>query len=169
MIVRVGIRRGTALAEAAGLTIENGIKVDAMAPRFTDGAKVLIVGGGYIGLEAAAVASKLGLQVTLVEMSERILQRVAAPETSDFFRELHTGHGVDIREGVGLETLLGEGAVTGARLSDGSELDADFVIVGVGIRTGTALAEAARLAIVNGIKVDTMGCTSAPYLPLIHI
>jgi 3-phenylpropionate/trans-cinnamate dioxygenase ferredoxin reductase subunit len=135
--------------------------VDAMAPRFVEGAKVLIVGGGYIGLEAASVAAKLGLNVTLVEMSERILQRVAAPETSDFFRNLHTAHGVDIREGVGLETLLGEGAVSGARLSDGSELAVDFVIVGVGIRPSTTLAEAAGIAIENGIKVDAQGRTSA--------
>lgn len=134
--------------------------VDGMAPRFVKGAKVLIVGGGYIGLEAASVAAKLGLQVTLVEMSERILQRVAAPETSDFFRALHKGHGVDIREGVGLETLLGDGAVSGARLSDGSELDVDFVIVGVGIRPATGLAEAAGVVLENGIKVDAQGRTS---------
>ncbi|MFY0647216.1 NAD(P)/FAD-dependent oxidoreductase [Sulfitobacter geojensis] len=134
--------------------------VDGMAPRFVKGAKVLIVGGGYIGLEAASVAAKLGLQVTLVEMSDRILQRVAAPETSDFFRALHKGHGVDIREGVGLETLLGEGSVSGARLSDGSELDVDFVIVGVGIRPATGLAEAAGVVLENGIKVDAQGRTS---------
>ena len=138
--------------------------VDAMSPRFTEGAKVLIVGGGYIGLEAAAVAAKLGLQVTLVEMSERILQRVAAPETSDFFRSLHAGHGVDIREGVGLQALIGEGAVSGATLSDGSTLDVDFVIVGVGIRPGTALAEAAGLELENGIKVDAQGRTSDPHI-----
>ena len=138
--------------------------VDAMSPRFTEGAKVLIVGGGYIGLEAAAVAAKLGLQVTLVEMSERILQRVAAPETSDFFRSLHAGHGVDIREGVGLQALTGEGAVSGATLSDGSTLDVDFVIVGVGIRPGTALAEAAGLELENGIKVDAQGRTSDPHI-----
>jgi 3-phenylpropionate/trans-cinnamate dioxygenase ferredoxin reductase subunit len=134
--------------------------VDGMAPRFVKGAKVLIVGGGYIGLEAASVAAKLGLQVTLVEMSDRILQRVAAPETSDFFRALHKGHGVDIREGVGLETLLGEGSVSGARLSDGAELDVDFVIVGVGIRPTTGLAEAAGVVLENGIKVDAQGRTS---------
>ncbi|MGJ8555478.1 MAG: NAD(P)/FAD-dependent oxidoreductase [Sulfitobacter geojensis] len=134
--------------------------VDGMAPRFVKGAKVLIVGGGYIGLEAASVAAKLGLQVTLVEMSDRILQRVAAPETSDFFRALHKGHGVDIREGVGLETLLGEGSVSGARLSDGAELDVDFVIVGVGIRPATGLAEAAGVVLENGIKVDAQGRTS---------
>ncbi|WP_386625123.1 NAD(P)/FAD-dependent oxidoreductase [Sulfitobacter geojensis] len=134
--------------------------VDGMAPRFVKGAKVLIVGGGYIGLEAASVAAKLGLQVTLVEMSDRILQRVAALETSDFFRALHKGHGVDIREGVGLETLLGEGSVSGARLSDGAELDVDFVIVGVGIRPATVLAEAAGVVLENGIKVDAQGRTS---------
>ncbi|MGY9032968.1 MAG: NAD(P)/FAD-dependent oxidoreductase, partial [Rhodobacterales bacterium] len=102
---------------------------DAMAPAFTSGKKLLIIGGGYIGLEAAAVASKLGLQVTLVEMGDRILQRVAAPQTSDFFRELHTAHGVDIREGVGLDRLLGNDQVSGARLTDGTETDIDVAVV----------------------------------------
>jgi 3-phenylpropionate/trans-cinnamate dioxygenase ferredoxin reductase subunit len=136
--------------------------VDAMAPAFRPGARLVIVGGGYIGLEAAAVAAKLGLQVTLVEMADRILQRVAAPETSNFFRALHRAHGVDIREGVGLEKLLGDRHVTGARLSDGTEIAADFVIAGVGITPATALAEQAGLTIENGIKVDAMGRTSAP-------
>ncbi|PVA10165.1 pyridine nucleotide-disulfide oxidoreductase [Pelagivirga sediminicola] len=135
---------------------------DAMGPRFGSGARVLIVGGGYIGLEAAAVAARKGLQVTVIEMSERILQRVAAPETSDFFRALHRAHGVDIREGVGLERLLGEGHVTGALLSDGTRIEADFVIVGVGIAPCTGLAEAAGLEIDNGIKVDAEGRTSDP-------
>ena len=136
--------------------------VDAMAGSFTEGARVLIVGGGYIGLEAAAVASKLGVKVTLVEMADRILQRVAAPETSDYFRALHTSHGVDIREGLGLDRLLGEDHVTAALLSDGSQLDVDFVIVGVGIVPDTKLAEAAGLDIENGIAVDALGRTSDP-------
>ena len=136
--------------------------VDAMAPHVVEGKRALIVGGGYIGLEAAAVAAKRGLEVTLVEMADRILQRVAAPETSDFFRALHQGHGVTIREGIGLDRLLGEGHVTGARLSDGTELAADLVIVGVGITPATALAEAADLAVENGIKVDARGRTSDP-------
>ncbi|WP_299845109.1 FAD-dependent oxidoreductase [uncultured Roseovarius sp.] len=136
--------------------------VDAMEPGFGPGKRVLIVGGGYIGLEAAAVAASKGLQVVLVEMADRILQRVAAPETSDFFRDLHQGHGVDIREGVGLETLLGDGHVSGARLIDGSELEVDFVIVGVGIMPATALAEAAGLDIENGIRVNAQGQTSDP-------
>ena len=146
-----------------GVYVVRGLTdVDAMAPEFRDGAKVLIVGGGYIGLEAAAVAASKGLKVTLVEMADRILQRVASPETSTYFRDLHNSHGVDIREGVGLETLLGEGRVSGARLSDGSELDVDFVIVGVGITPATTLAEAAGLDIDNGIKTDGQGRTSDP-------
>ncbi len=136
--------------------------VDSMAPEFAPDRHVLIVGGGYIGLEAAAVASKLGVSVTLVEMADRILQRVAAPETSDYFRALHTSHGVDIREGVGLTRLTGEGRVTGADLSDGTALEVDFVIVGVGIAPDTALAEQAGLETDNGIKVDAKGRTSDP-------
>lgn len=136
--------------------------VDAMAPYVVAGHRALIVGGGYIGLEAAAVAAKRGLQVTLVEMADRILQRVAAPETSDYFRALHQSHGVTIREGVGLDRLLGDGQVTGARLRDGTELAVDLVIVGVGISPATGLAEAAGLEIENGIKVDAQGRTSDP-------
>ena len=136
--------------------------VDAMAPGFVAGAQVLIVGGGYIGLEAAAVAASRGMQVTLVEMAERILQRVAAKETSDYFRALHGRHGVVIREGVGLERLLGAGRVSGARLTDGSELELDMVIVGVGIVPDTVLAEAAGLTIDNGIAVDAQGRSNDP-------
>lgn len=138
--------------------------VDAMAPGFQPGAKVLIVGGGYIGLEAAAVAAARGMQVTLIEMAERILQRVAAKETSDYFRALHARYGVDIREGVGLERLLGEEQVSGARLTDGTEMEVDMVIVGVGIVPDTALAEAAALEIQNGIAVDATGRTSDPVI-----
>jgi len=143
-------------------TVRDLADVDAMAPRFVKGAKVLIVGGGYIGLEAAAVAAKLGLKVTLVEMADRILQRVAAPETSDYFRALHEANGVTLREGVGLERLLGETQVTGARLSDGAEIAADFVITGVGIEPDIALAAAAGVEIDNGIKVDAQGRTNMP-------
>ena len=137
---------------------------DAMAPAFTAGKRVLIIGGGYIGLEAAAVASKLGLHVTLVEMADRILQRVAAPETSDYFRKLHASHGVDIREGVGLDRLLGDTHVTGARLTDGTELALDFAVVGVGITPATILAESAGVEVGNGITTDSHGRTSDPHI-----
>lgn len=137
--------------------------VDALSDAFRSGARALIVGGGYIGLEAAAVATKCGVRVTLVEMAERILQRVACRETSDYFRELHSSHGVDIREGIGLDRLIGtDGTVTGAVLSDGTQLELDFVIVGVGIVPSTRLAEAAGLTIDNGIAVDELGRSSDP-------
>ena len=136
---------------------------DAMAADFTEGKRALIVGGGYIGLEAAAVAATRGVNVVLVEMADRILQRVAAPQTSDYFRTLHTGRGVDIREGVGLAALKGDGdRVTSAILSDGTELEIDFAVVGVGIRPTVSLAELAGLEIENGIKVDGFGQTSDP-------
>jgi len=137
---------------------------DAMMTALEAGAKhAVVIGGGYIGLEAAAVAAQRGLQVTLVEMAERILQRVAAPETSDYFRDLHRGHGVDLREGVGLVRLTStDGRVSGAELSDGSTLDCDLVIVGVGIAPATDLAEAAGLTLDNGIAVDALGRTSDP-------
>lgn len=143
-------------------TVRTLADVDAMEPEFRPGRRVLIVGGGYIGLEAAAVAAKLGLSVTLVEAAPRILQRVAAPETSDYFRAVHAAHGVTILEGTGLARLLGTGRVSGAVLADGREIAADFVIVGVGITPNTALAQAAGLAIDNGIATDAQGRTSDP-------
>jgi 3-phenylpropionate/trans-cinnamate dioxygenase ferredoxin reductase component len=138
--------------------------VDAMRAEFQPGRRLVIVGGGYIGLEAAAVAAKLGLGVTVLEMAPRILQRVASPETSAYFRALHDAHGVDILESTGLDRILGEGRVTGVRLPDGRELPADFVIAGVGILPGTALAEAAGITLDNGIATDAYGQTSAPHV-----
>ena len=136
--------------------------VGAMQPAFESGGHVLIIGGGYIGLEAAAVAAAKGLKVTLVEMADRILQRVACAETSDYFRTLHQSHGVTILEGVGLERLTGEGHVNRAILSNGEALDIDFAIVGVGILPGTSLAEAAGLTLNNGIETNSHSETSIP-------
>src|SRR5690606_6269996 len=107
------------------------------------------------GLEAAAVAAGAGLRVTLVEAMDRILARVASPATADYFRALHASHGVEIREGQGIAALEGaNGRVHGARLADGRRLEADLVLVGIGITPATALAEAAGLAVENGIRVD---------------
>ena len=136
--------------------------IDAMAPSFQPGHRLLVVGGGYIGLEAAAVAAQKGLAVTLIEAAPRILGRVAAPETADAIRALHAAHGVVIREGLGLTRLTGDGHVTGADLADGSHVPADIVIVGIGITPGTALAEAAGLTLDNGIATDDFGRTSDP-------
>ena len=141
-------------------TVRTLADVDAMAPEFAAGRRLLVAGGGYIGLEAAAVAAKLGLQVTLLEAAPRILQRVAAAETAAWVRDLHARHGVQILEGCALTRLTGEGRVTGADLADGRHIAADFVIVGVGVTPDTALAEAAGLRIDNGIWTDAQGRTS---------
>ena len=143
-------------------TVRSLADVDAMRGEFQPGRRAIIVGGGYIGLEAAAVASKLGLDVTVLEMAPRILQRVASPETSNHVRALHQSHGVKILEETGLDRLVGSDRVTGALLKDGRQLPAEFVIVGVGITPNTHLAEAAGLTIDNGISTDEMGRTSDP-------
>ncbi len=149
--------------ELAGVyTVRTLADVDAMRGEFQAGRRVIIVGGGYIGLEAAAVASKLGLDVTVLEMAPRILQRVASPETSDHVRALHQSHGVAVLESTGLDRLIGGSRVSGALLKDGRTLPADFVIVGVGITPNTHLAENAGLVLDNGIATDELGRTSDP-------
>lgn len=134
--------------------------IDSVAPRFVCGARVLIVGGGYIGLEAAAVAAKLDLNVTLVEMAPRILGRVSCKETANVIRATHIRHGVDIREGVGLARLFGEETVTGAEFTDGTVLEVDFVVVGIGVRPNIDLAKAIGVGIDNGIATDEFGRTN---------
>ncbi|MEM9725673.1 MAG: FAD-dependent oxidoreductase, partial [Pseudomonadota bacterium] len=138
--------------------------VDAMAPEFQAGRRVLVVGGGYIGLEAAAVASKLGLQVTLIERESRILARVASAETADYFRDLHQKHGVEVREGAALEALEPgpDGRVAAARLAGGDRLELDFVIIGVGVTPNDALAAEAGLETRDGVLVDAACRTSDP-------
>ena len=140
--------------------VRNLSDVDSIVSEFIEKRHVLIIGGGYIGLEAAAVASKLGLQVTLVEMGERILQRVACSETSDYFRDLHKYHGVNILENVGVKQLIGNDRIEKVELTDGSNIEVDFVIVGIGITPSTKLAEIAGCEIDNGIKTDSKGRTS---------
>jgi 3-phenylpropionate/trans-cinnamate dioxygenase ferredoxin reductase subunit len=130
---------------------------------FTLGGHLLVVGGGYIGLETAAVARRLGMRVTLIEQAERILQRVAAGETADYFRALHRAEGVEIFEGVGLESVdQVDGRVVRARLSNGETLPVDVIVAGIGVVPHTDLAAAAGLAIDNGIAVDSAGRTRDP-------
>ncbi|MFT4794199.1 MAG: 3-phenylpropionate/trans-cinnamate dioxygenase ferredoxin reductase subunit [Paracoccaceae bacterium] len=136
--------------------------VDALAPLAQPGKTALIVGGGYIGLEAAAVLRGLALNVTLLEAAPRILQRVAAPETSAYYRALHTSHGVDLREGSPLTRLTGDAHVTGADLADGTHVAADFALIGIGVHANAELAGAAGLALDNGIAVDAACRTSHP-------
>jgi 3-phenylpropionate/trans-cinnamate dioxygenase ferredoxin reductase subunit len=109
------------------------------------------------------VAAAKGLQVTLLEAAPRILQRVAAPVTADFFRALHQGHGVHIREGVAPRRLLAAGGrVSGAELEDGSRIDADVVLVGIGVLPNVELAAQCGLTIDDGIVVDELCRCSDP-------
>ena len=136
---------------------------DRLAEEMKPGKHALIIGGGYIGLEAAAVARSSGLDVTVIEMADRILQRVASVATSYLVKDIHTSRGVDIREGTGLVRLIGtDGRVTSAELTDGSTIPVDLVIVGIGVTANDALAHAADLEVANGIVVDRFGRTSDP-------
>jgi 3-phenylpropionate/trans-cinnamate dioxygenase ferredoxin reductase subunit len=136
---------------------------DVFGAALRTGKRVLIVGGGYIGLEAAAVCATKGMDVTLVEASKRILQRVACTETSDWFRALHRAHGVTLHEGLGLSHFGGkDGELTSAVMTDGSVIDADIAVVGIGIIPNDTLAQSCGLEVANGIVVDAFCQTSDP-------
>ncbi len=142
-------------------TLRSIADIDKMAPEFQSGRKLLIIGGGYIGLEAAAVARLLGLEVTLLEMANRILQRATAEQTSDYFRKLHRDQGVDIRESIRMSRLIeSNGKVCGAELENGEIIDADLVLVGIGGSPNAELAESAGLDCDNGISVSSTCQTS---------
>jgi 3-phenylpropionate/trans-cinnamate dioxygenase ferredoxin reductase component len=148
---------------AGVFTVRDKADADALVDEMKAGRRLLIIGGGYIGLEAAAVARKLGLEVTLIEMADRILARVAARETADAMRAIHEAQGVVIREKTGLTRLIGlDGQVKGAELSDGTVLDIDMVIVGIGVLPNDQLASEAGIETMNGIIVDAHGRTSDP-------
>jgi len=128
---------------------------------------VAVIGGGYIGLEAAAVLTKLGCQVTLLEALPRVLARVAGPELSAFYEAEHRAHGVDLRTGVGvvaLESKTGgeSGRVSAVKLADGTVIAADAVIVGIGIVPAVGPLLAAGAAGANGVEVDELCRTSLP-------
>lgn len=135
--------------------------VDGIRADMGEGKRLVIVGGGYIGLEVAAVAVQAGLDVTVLEMEQRILQRVTTPAMSEYYHGVHTKAGVKIHCGAAASELLGSERVTGVKCTDGSELPADLVIIGAGILPTTELAEAAGLDVDNGILVDDHCRTSA--------
>jgi 3-phenylpropionate/trans-cinnamate dioxygenase ferredoxin reductase component len=123
---------------------------------------IVIIGGGYIGLEAAAVLTKLGCNVTLLEALPRILARVAGAELSAFYEKEHRDHGVDLRTDVVVDSFTGEGRVTGVKLGDGSVIPADAVIVGIGIVAAVGPLFNAGAAGGNGVDIDEFCRTSLP-------
>lgn len=138
--------------------------VDMLEAQMKHAQRVLVVGGGYIGLEAAAVARKLGSDVTVIEAAPRILQRVASAETARVMHRIHVEKGVEIREGVGLVSLKGDTHVNAAKLDDGTTIATDLVIVGIGLLPRCAIAEKAGLETDGGVAVDEMGRSSDPHV-----
>jgi 3-phenylpropionate/trans-cinnamate dioxygenase ferredoxin reductase subunit len=134
--------------------------VDIIRSEFADGKKLVIVGGGYIGLEVASVAVKSGLEVHVLEMEERILQRVTTPEMSAFYHQLHTNRGVHLHTSTMVSGFTGESTVGTVECGDES-FAANLVIVGIGIIPNVEVAEAAGIECDNGILVDDHCLTSA--------
>ena len=136
--------------------------VDALRPRVKPGPNLLVVGAGFIGLEVAAVAAKLGANVVVLEAADRVLSRVTGETVSHFFEDLHRGHGVDVRLGASLTGFEGDGEVALARLADGSTLPCDLAVIGIGVIPNTEMAAEAGLDVNDGIVVDEVTRTADP-------
>jgi 3-phenylpropionate/trans-cinnamate dioxygenase ferredoxin reductase component len=137
----------------------------ALGERLRTSQRVLVVGGGWIGLEVAATARKLGVGATVVEGAPRLCVRSLPPMVSDFLLNLHRANGVDVRLNAALVSLddhPDDASRVRATFADGSTLDADFAVAGIGLAPHTALAEAAGLAVADGIVVDEFGATEDP-------
>ena len=152
----------------AGLPGVHGVRTredaDAILGELAGVSRVVVIGGGYIGLEAAAVLRKLGKEVTLLEVLPRVLARVAGEQLSAFYEAEHRAHGVDLRTETGVSEILGKDRVSGVRLTDGSEIACQMVIVGIGIVPAVAPLLAAGAKGGNGVEVDEFCRTSLPHV-----
>lgn len=136
--------------------------VNRLRPALDTAKRVAIVGGGYIGLEVAAVARKEGHEVTVFEAEERLMKRVTSKPISDFYEQLHRGQGVDIRLRAKIEAIEGNGRARAVRLADGERIEADLVLIATGAQPNVELAADAGLACDNGIEVDEFARTADP-------
>ena len=157
-------RLGCAGADAAGIHyVRHRADIDALVAELPQARRIAIVGGGYIGLEAAAVLAKRGLAVTVVEAQPRVLARVAGADLSRFFEDEHRQHGVNIMLGAEVESIAVEqGRAAGLHLKDGAVVPADLVIVGIGIVPAVAPLLEAGAAGGNGVLVDDYCRTTLP-------
>ncbi len=142
--------------------LRNIADVEAIRADMDSGRKLVVIGAGYIGLEVAAVARQAGLDVTVIEMADRVMSRVVSPETSDFYQIEHTNQGVKLRLSTGVSELRGKKRVKEVVTSEGEEIPADLVVIGIGIVPNTELASAADLEVDNGIVVDDHCRTADP-------
>ena len=136
--------------------------VEGIREHFGSGAKLVVVGGGYIGLEVAAVAAKRGLDVTVLEAAARVMSRVVGPEISQFFTDVHTKEGVKIQTGKSVTGFEGTGKLEQVICSTGTRLEADLAVIGIGILPNHELAAEAGLKVDNGIVVDEYCRTEDP-------
>jgi 3-phenylpropionate/trans-cinnamate dioxygenase ferredoxin reductase subunit len=168
-------------AELAGVHyLRRVADVDRLRAELVPGRRAVIIGGGYIGLEVAATCREAGVHVTVLEAADRVMARVAAPVVSKFYEAEHARHGVDVRCGVRLHSLIGADAaanaasahaaavgaqhVSAVRLADGTEVPADFVLIAIGVEPVDALARDAGLECDGGIVVDQYCRTSDPHI-----
>jgi 3-phenylpropionate/trans-cinnamate dioxygenase ferredoxin reductase subunit len=152
-------------AELAGVhVLRTMADVNAIRAQAAPGTRVVIVGAGYIGLECAATFRKLGLDVTVIEMMDRVMSRVVAPEMSRFYAGEHATHGVTILVGKRVGALLGDTRVTDVECTDGTRVPADLVLIGIGLVPNTELASAAGIRCEDGIAVDEHCRTSDPHI-----
>jgi 3-phenylpropionate/trans-cinnamate dioxygenase ferredoxin reductase component len=135
---------------------------EAIRARFGTGVRLVTIGAGWIGAEVAASARQRGCEVTILEAAELPLERVLGAELGAIYRDIHADHGVRFVGGAAIEAIEGDGAVAAVRLAGDRRIEADVVVVGVGVAPRTALAEAAGVATDNGILVDERLETSAP-------
>lgn len=142
--------------------IRTGSDVAKLKEQVQVGKKVLIIGAGYIGLEVAAVLRTQGLEVTVIEMADRILKRVTSEQMSQYMTELHSSHGVEIKTATQIKDITGDGAIESVYCDDGIQYLVDFVVVGIGVSPNVCLAKQAGLEINEGILVDEFSCTSDP-------
>ena len=132
----------------------------ALKQRLKENKKMVIVGAGYIGLEVASVAASLGVEVTVIEMANRVMNRTVDPIISSYYQKLHESHGVQIHSDNGLKEFEGDASVTAVLCSDGLRLEADLVVIGAGVLPNQEIAIKAGLECNNGIMVNEFGETS---------
>lgn len=166
LVLALGSRARQLTVEGAGLKgvhyLRSIADVEGFRGRMESGRRLVVIGAGYIGLEVAAVAQQAGLEVTVIEMADRVMSRVVSPEISDFYQIEHTSRGVRFRLSTSVSTLNGKKRIKSVTTSEGEDIPADLVVIGVGIVPNTELATDAGLAVDNGIVVNDHCQTDDP-------
>lgn len=169
LVFATGSRNRLLPMEGADLENVFGLRslkdVDKLRPHVTKGKKLVIIGAGYIGLETAAIARKLGAEVTVLELADRVLARVTSPIISSFYERLHMAHGVTIKTETATVAINGkDGKVHSLTLANGETLPCDALLIGIGILPNLELAKDAGIACEDGILVDDTGRTNIPHV-----